>query len=204
MPALVACGSGSGTESPEAKVTPGQLRGALPGRVVQAPNVTLPTIAGGSFNFALAASSKILMVYYGYTHCPDECPTSMADMATALRMSPDWVRRQVTVAFVTTDPKRDTPTVLRTWLDKFSPSFVGVTGTPKQIAAAQSAMHLPIAFAEKAPKGSVVGKYSVSHFSAFVGYDRHGQAVVLYPSGMKPSDIAADLPLLVADKIRTA
>src|SRR4051812_10368494 len=118
--AAVACGS----SSPESSVASASLHGAIPGcdsaTKCAAPNVVLKTTEGESFNIADAAKEKILILYFGYTNCPDECPTTMADLATALRHSPQWVQDQVQVAFVTTDPRRDKPPVLRNWLDGFS------------------------------------------------------------------------------------
>jgi len=206
-----ACGGSSGG-SPQAQVTPASLHGAIPGcddaAKCAAPNVALRTTAGETFNIADEAAKKILILYFGYTHCPDECPTTMADLAAALRHSPQWVQDQVQVAFVTTDPRRDTPTVLRHWLDSFSPPqpYVGLTGSTFQISSAESGVNIPLATPEKVTgkDRKKVGAYAVNHFAAAVGYDRSGHVAVLYPAGVSPDDIAKDLPVLVANKVATS
>jgi protein SCO1/2 len=141
----------------------------------------------------------VTLLYAGYTHCPDECPTAMADVAAALRQVPAAVGDQVQVVFVTTDPWRDTATVLRTWLDKFHPPrpYIGLTGTPRQLAGAEVAMGMPVATRRAAPKSYGSGKYSVSHFAGVLVYGRDDRLATIYPSGVAPADIAADLQVLV-------
>jgi protein SCO1/2 len=200
LTALAACSGGS--SSPADSIKPARLSGALPGNGdVKAPNVTLTDTNGVRHNLAADARSKVLLLYFGYTHCPDECPTTMADVAQGLRKVPAWVADNVEVAFVTTDPQRDTKPVLRRWLDNFSKSFVGLTGTEAQIQTAERTVGLPLAQKEKAGPGDKVGAYAVNHFSAVLAYNTHGTLVALYPTGIKPSDYAKDLPVIVADKV---
>ena len=87
--------------------------------------------------------------------------------------------------------------MLRKWLDRFNPSFIGLTGTPSQVAGAEVAMGMPISKREAAPKRYGSGKYAVSHFAAVLAYGRDGRVAELLPSGITPADIAADLPVLV-------
>ena len=208
--AVLGAACGGGSSDPAADVKPASLHGAIPGcdspDKCAAPDVELRTTDGEQFNIAQAAEDKILLLYFGYTHCPDECPTTMADLATAIRHSPQWVQDGVQVAFVTTDPRRDTPTVLRHWLDNFSPAFVGLTGNVRQIASAESGVNIPLASAEKVSRKDrkKVGAYAVNHFAAAVGYDSSGHVAVLYPAGVTPDDIAKDLPVLVANKVATS
>ncbi len=204
--ALLAAACGGGSSDPAADVKPASLHGAIPGcgepGQCDVPDVTLQTTGGESYNLKNVASNKILLLYFGYTHCPDECPTTMADLATALRHSPQWVQDDVEVAFVTTDPKRDTPPVLRKWLDNFNPGFVGLTASPYLIAQAEKETNIPLAEQVPAKPKDKVGKYAINHFAAAIGYDRSGQIAVLYPAGVSPDDIAKDLPVLVADKVK--
>ena len=141
------------------------------------------------------------LLYFGYTHCPDECPTSMADVAQALRSVGPAVSSKVTVVFATTDPWRDNAKVLRRWLDKFRPPtpFVGLTGSPAQIAGAETTMGMPISSREARATGQKPGQYSVSHFAAVMVFGRDDRLATLYPSGVVPADIAADLKLLVKE-----
>jgi protein SCO1 len=161
------------------------------------PDFHLVDTSGRPFALATDTMGKALLLYFGYTHCPDECPTSMADVASALRRSDPSVRSKVDVVFVTTDPRRDTPTRLRAWLDKFDPSFIGLRGSIAQIGDAELAMHVPLAKAEAAPKSYGSGRYSVTHFAAVLAFGRDGRLATLYPSGITPAEIAADLPVLV-------
>ena len=85
--------------------------------------------------------------------------------------------------FVTTDPWRDNAKVLRAWLDKFHPPtpYVGLTGTPTQLAAAEVAMGMPVATRKPAPKSYGSGKYSVSHFAGVLVYGRDNRLATIYP-----------------------
>jgi protein SCO1/2 len=175
------------------------LHGATPTSVQARPEFKLVDTGGTAYDFRARTRGKVTLLYFGYTHCPDECPTSMADMATALRSLPASVAQQVAVVFVTTDPWRDTRAVLRGWLDRFHPPqpYVGLTGTPAQIAGAEVTMGMPISSKQPAPKSYGSGKYAVSHFAAVMAYGRDDRLATLYPSGQSPTDIAADLKALV-------
>lgn len=117
----------------------------------------------------------------------------MADIAAALRREPTSVRRRVEVVFVTVDPRRDTPRVLRRWLDNYNGRFVGLTGTKPEIAAAERAAGVPLAAPEKV-KGA---GYSVAHSTLVIPYSPDGLAHVVYWQGFRPSDYAHDMPLLL-------
>ncbi|HET7530895.1 MAG TPA: SCO family protein [Mycobacteriales bacterium] len=198
--AAVACSGGS-SGGPQAlsagtPSTPA-LHGAIPSDHALKPSFRLVDTSGKPYDFAAATHGKATLLYFGYTHCPDECPTAMADVAAALRRTDPAIARQVDVVFVTTDPWRDSKRVLRKWLDRFSPSFIGLTGSPTQVAAAEVAMGMPIAKREAAPKRYGSGKYAVNHFAAVLAYGRDDRVATLYPSGITPAEIAADLPVLV-------
>ena len=194
--AVTACGGGgSGRASSEVAAT--QLHGAVPSSHDPRPAFTLVDTGGNRYDFKARTRGKVTLLYFGYTHCPDECPTAMADIASALRKLPASVADQVAVVFVTTDPWRDSRARLRRWLDRFSATFVGLTGTPAQIAGAEAQMHMPIARKEAAPRSYGAGKYAVSHFAAVLAYGRDDRVATLYPSGVSPVDIAADLRVLV-------
>lgn len=173
------------------------LHGSVPSQHVARPSFTLTDTSGATFDFAARTKGRVTLLYFGYTHCPDQCPTAMADIATALREVPASVRQQVMVVFVTTDPERDTPTVLRRWLDRFNPTYIGLTGTPAQVRAAQKAAQIMPATKESAAPSDHVGQYAVSHFAATLAYGRDDRLATLYPTGVTPADYAADLPVLV-------
>jgi protein SCO1/2 len=192
-----ACGGGSSGGDTVTTASSTTLHGAIPDSHASKPSFQLLDTSGRPFDFAADTKGRATLLYFGYTHCPDECPTAMADVATALRHTDPAVAQQVDVVFVTTDPWRDDQRVLRKWLDRFSPSFIGLTGTPSQIAGAEVAMGMPISRREAAPKRYGSGKYAVSHFAAVLAYGRDGRVATLYPSGITPTEIAADLPVLV-------
>ena len=192
-----ACGGGS--KGPQAldQPTKATLHGAVPDSHAPKPSFQLIDTSGHTFDLAADTKGRATLLYFGYTHCPDECPTAMADVAAALRRTDPAIAKQVVVVFVTTDPWRDNRTVLRKWLDRFSSSFIGLTGNPSQVAAAEVAMGMPMSRREAAPKRYGSGKYAVTHFAAVLAYGRDGRVATLYPSGITPAEIAADLPVLV-------
>jgi protein SCO1 len=194
--ALTGCG-GSSTPSASSSSSAPTLHGAVPGQKPPRPDFTLVDTSGHTYDFGAQTRGKVTMLYFGYTHCPDECPTSMADLAQALTRVPPDVAKQVAVVFVTTDPWRDKKPVLRKWLDRFSPTFIGLTGTPTQIAGAEVKMGMPISRRVPEKKKSSVGRYSVDHFAAVMAFGRDNRLATLYPSGVTPGDIATDMSVLV-------
>ncbi len=193
--ATAACGGSSGSAADGVDTM--TLHGAVPDQHDAKPSFTLTDTSGATYDFAARTEGQATLLYFGYTHCPDECPTAMADVASALRRVDPAVRSKVHVVFVTTDPWRDKKPVLRRWLDRFSPSFVGLTGSPQQIAAAEVQMGMQVSRREPAKKSDGSGRYAVAHFAAVMAYGADDRLATLYPSGVTPSDIAADLPELV-------
>jgi protein SCO1/2 len=120
----------------------------------------------------------------------------MEMIAAALQKLPPLTARQFKVVFVTTDPARDTPQVLRTYLDHFDKRFIGLTGTEEAIVAAQVAANLP-----PAKKGTVRpdGNYEVGHAAFVLAYTKDNFAHVIYPVGLKLEDWTHDLPLLASE-----
>jgi protein SCO1/2 len=173
------------------------LHGAIPSVHYAKPSFQLTDTAGQPFDLVTQTHGVTTLLYFGYTHCPDECPTAMADVATALRKIGPAAASHVRVVFVTTDPWRDNRQVLRRWLDKFSPTFVGLSGTPAQVAGAEVQMGMPISRRKPAPKSYGSGRYAVDHMAAVIAYGRDDRVATLYPSGITPGEIAADLLVLI-------
>jgi protein SCO1/2 len=141
IPLAAACAlalAGCGGSTPAA-VPAHAWHGNEPEPAPARPSFVLTDTEGRPYDFAKQTAGRPTLVYFGYTNCPDECPTAMADIAAALRRTAPEVRDKVTVVLVTTDPERETGPVLREWLDRFDPSFVGLRGTPEQVDAAQAA-----------------------------------------------------------------
>lgn len=196
-----ACSGGSAHPQAAPSTSNVALHGALPTTSQPRPDFTLTDTDGHSYDFLAHTHGKVTLLYFGYTHCPDQCPTSMADIAAALRSLPPAVAAKVTVVFATTDPWRDNAKVLRKWLDKFHPPapYIGLTGTPGEVAGAETTMGMPISAREAPTPGQKAGQYSVSHFAAVIVYGRDDRVATLYPSGVVPADIAADLKVLVKE-----
>jgi protein SCO1/2 len=190
--------------------------GVEPSPAPSRPEYVLHDTTGAVYDFSAKTSGHPTFVYFGYTNCPDECPTAMADIASALRKATADVRREVRVVFITTDPARDTAPVLRRWLDQFDPSFIGLLGSQAEVDAAQTATGIAVAepdgitptvpgHPDQHPhkQGTAPHKhfgplgYAVTHSAVIFAYDAANRLPVVYPGGVTPSDIAADLPVLL-------
>lgn len=197
-----ACGTDKGTNpSSTAATRLPALYGDVPAGQVARPDFTLTDTSGHPYDFGTQTQGHVTLLYDGYTHCPDECPTTMADIASALRRLPRVQADQVMVVFVTADPWRDTRRVLRHWLDGFHPPtpYVGLTGTPAKLASVERELGMPVAERRPAPKSYGSGSYAVSHFDGLLEYGRNDQLLTIYPSGTQPAAIAADLRRLTSN-----
>jgi protein SCO1/2 len=151
------------------------------------PDFTLTDTEGAPFDFRAETEGRLTLLFFGYTSCPDICPIHMATLAEALdRPSmPDPV-----VVFVGIDTERDTPDAVRTFLDQFDPTFIGLTGTDAEIEAAQEATGVPVGYA--APNGE--GSSLVGHAAQVTLYTSDDLAHLAYPFGTRQDDWATDLP----------
>jgi len=191
------CVSLVGQKQPEVKASGGvrpeaTYRGGVVTPPIPKPRFTLRDTSGNPFDFWTETKGYVTLLFFGYTGCPDVCPTHMVFLASALRTLPSDVRKQVKVVFVTTDPSRDNPESLRKWLNNFDKQFIGLSGDENAIRAAQSAANLPI--------GDNVSSYEHSAF--ILAYTKDNLAHIIYPSGITQSDWLHDLPQLVAENWR--
>lgn len=212
---LTGCSAGTAPAKPAALVAGANYHGVEPDPIPTRPEFVLHDTAGRRYDFQAETHGRPTYVYFGYTHCPDECPTAMADISSALRRVPVDQRTQVRVVFVTTDARRDTAAVLRRWLDQWSTSYVGLTGTQAELDAAAAASGVAPGVVGPDPStvpghpdqhvekpGTAPHKhfgplgYSVAHSAVIYAYDVSDRLPVVYPGGIAPSDIAADLPVL--------
>lgn len=163
------------------------------------PDVTLTDTSAQPYRLRDRAAGKVTLLYLGYTHCRDVCPTHMAQIAHALREVSPETAAQVLVVFITTDPERDTTAVLREWLDRFDTSFVGLTGSQEQIDRVQSLLNANVA--SKTDLGG--GEYAVDHLSYVIAFTPERQdARLVYPASMAWEDYAADLRTLIEQEKR--
>lgn len=135
---------------------------------------------------------KVVTLFFGYTHCPDVCPITLAEMAQVLReLGPDAARVQV--LFVTVDPERDTPQVLSQYVPAFNPSFLGLVGDAE--ATARVAREFKV-FYQKQPLKT--GGYSVDHSAGTYIIDGQGRLRLFAPYGRGADAILHDIRLLLA------
>jgi protein SCO1 len=111
---------------------PAALHGAVINPPWRASEIELQQANGGNFTLS-SLHGKVVVLYFGYTNCPDECPLTMAHLKLALSQMGSQAS-DVRVAMITTDPKRDTPQALQTFLGKFNPDFIGLLGSEAQLA----------------------------------------------------------------------
>ncbi|MEU4293623.1 SCO family protein [Kribbella sp. NPDC026596] len=174
---------------------PNGLRGATLDRPYSLPAATLTDTGGNPFNLVTSTKKPVTLVFFGYTNCPDVCPTVMADVASALTKLDEPVRDQVQLLFITTDPSRDTGPVIRKYLDRFDPSFVGLTGSLTSIKDIAKAVGVPVEGMQKLPSGG----YEVGHGAQVIGFGKNDKANVLWLSNAAIGDLAHDFGKLVED-----
>ena len=168
-------------------------RGGLVTPPLPKPRFVLTDTAGAPFDFWNNTLGSVTLLFFGYTNCPVECPVHMSSIGAALKRVPSDIADRVKLVFVTTDPTRDTPVVLRRWLDSFDRRFVGLTGTEAALEAAQRATGVPLARKVE----PLNGNYSVAHANFVVAYTKDNLAHVIYPGGVSKDDWIHDLPLLI-------
>jgi len=155
------------------------------------PSFTLTDTSGASWDFTTVTKGKPTLLFFGYTNCPDVCPTTMADISVALRDVDKTLAQQVQVVFVTTDPKRDTTARLAQWLGNFDADlptkFIGLTGDPSQLEQAQLSAGVPVAEDD-----------GQTHSALLLLYGADDKAHVAFDAGNTPQDIAHDLKLVAA------
>ena len=130
------------------------------------PDVTLTDQDGNPYNLAEDPSTAAVVLFFGYTNCPDVCPGILADMATAKRRLPEDLVDDVTLIVVTTDPARDTPEALKEYLARVDDSFIGLTGSLEDIKPAALSLGIDIAEGKQLPSGG----YEVDHGSYVLGF----------------------------------
>jgi cytochrome oxidase Cu insertion factor (SCO1/SenC/PrrC family) len=130
---------------------------------------------------------KPTLIYFGYTFCPDVCPTSLLLMETAIdKLGPDAAKK-VNLVFITIDPERDTQKLIKDYVTNFGPTFIGLTGTPEQVAAAARAYRV---YFQKVP-GKDGAPYLMDHSSIVYLLDRNGRFITHFTHEAKAEAIAA-------------
>jgi protein SCO1/2 len=158
--------------------------------------VALPSAVGGPFTLTDQDGKPIsdrdlkgrpFLVFFGFTHCPDICPTTLFEMSEVFRaLGPE--QKDVRALFITVDPERDTPPVLKDYLSSFDPRVIGVTGDPAAIAAVERSYRV---YAKKVPLEG--GNYTMDHTALVYLMDKDGRFVAPFSMKGTPQEAAADL-----------
>jgi protein SCO1 len=137
---------------------------------------------------------KIVAVFFGYTQCPDVCPTTLTEMMQAKKLlGADGDKLQV--VFVTVDPERDTPELLKAYMANFDPSFIALRGSPEQLAATAKDFKMYYKKAE----GKTPTSYTMDHSAASYVYDTQGRLRLYSRYGTGAQALASDFKLLLKE-----
>jgi len=156
------------------------------------PEISLTDTSGRPYNLATTPSKPVTLLFFGYTHCPDVCIAVLSDVSLALQRLTPADRDQIQLVFVTTDPARDKENQIRGYLDRFNPSFVGLTGPLPTIKRAADDVGVDIQGMKKLPSGG----YEVGHSAQVIGFSRDS-GVVLWTPGTPIAALKHDFALLV-------
>jgi protein SCO1 len=154
-----------------------------------APDFTLTDQSGHAFSLA-GQRGHVTVLYFGYTHCPDICPTTLAAIASALRQVGPTADKDIKVAFITDDPQRDTQRTMRDYVSLFDPHFVGLDGTNSALAPVYKGYH--VWFTRLPNQGSAAG-YLLAHSSYIYMIDKMGVVRTIDDWRTPPSLIADHL-----------
>ncbi len=161
------------------------------GMVVQSPELAHDFVLNASNGNTVSLSDyrgKLVILYFGYTFCPDVCPATLANTGKALQLL-GRKAEQVQFIMVSVDPERDTPDRLGEYVTYFHPSFVGVTGEPDQLAELAALYGI---YYEK-HEGTAATGYLVDHSATMAVIDQEGYLKLVLPFGITPEEIASDL-----------
>jgi protein SCO1/2 len=134
-------------------------------------------------------AGKYRIMYFGYTFCPDVCPTDVQAIGAALKLLDPALAARIVPIFVTVDPTRDTPAVLKAFVSAFDPRMVGLTGTPQQIEAVKKAFAIFSAKGDDAPGGG----YLVNHSRQTYLMAPDGKPIALLPQEQGPQAVADEI-----------
>jgi protein SCO1 len=182
---LTACGGGD--DAP--------LTGAVLDQPYVVPATALTDTDGASYSLADDTNKRLTLVFFGYTHCPDICPAVMSNLASAMTRLDDADRDRVDVVFVTTDPARDTEKVLRNYLDRFDPTFIGLTGPLDSIIDVGKDLAVAVEQGHQLPSGG----YDVTHGTSVLAIDGGDEVPILWTQGTSATQFASDVHQLLEE-----
>ena len=172
-----------------------ELAGAVLSEPYVVPATPLTDTEGASYSLSDSTDRRLTLVFFGYTNCPDICQVVMQTLASAMTRLDDADREQVDVVFVTTDPARDDEAALRRYLDRFDPSFVGLTGPLPTIVDIGKDLAIAVEHGEKLPSGG----YDVTHGTSVLGIDGNDVVPIVWTQGTSATQFASDVHQLLGD-----
>nr|WP_227467804.1 SCO family protein [Nocardioides lijunqiniae] len=182
---LTACGGGE----------PSKFAGSTLENPYRVPDVALTDTDGAPYSLAADTDKRLTLVFFGYAHCPDICQQVMGALAGAMNRLDDADREQVDVVFVTTDPTRDTPKALHQYLERYDPSFIGLTGDIDTIIEVGK----PLAIYVNDGKLLPTGGYDLGgHSTQVTAVDSADEAPVYWDQETTQAEFAADIHTLLA------
>jgi protein SCO1/2 len=173
---------------------PAQQAGVLLDTPFTKPALVLTDNHGKPFDLVKQTAGHPVLLYFGYTHCPDVCPTTMSDIALAKSKLSPADQAALRVVFISSDPTRDTPARLNAWLGAMDKSFIGLTGPFTTIQAAARTLGVGIDPPVKEKDGSI----TVTHGAEVLAFwPKDDKAHVLYMSGTTAAQFQHDLPKII-------
>ncbi|MBP8047770.1 MAG: SCO family protein [Anaerolineales bacterium] len=164
------------------------------GTVIQSPETSYDfTLTGGNGDVSLSDfRGKLVLIYFGYTFCPDICPATLGNVNQALKEI-GAKAEDIQLIMISLDPQRDTPEKLEQYVAHFNPTFIGITGTQEQVDTVTSLYGI---FYEK-KEGSEATSYLIDHTATLMVIDREGYLKLVFPFGVTADEIADDLKYML-------
>ncbi|MBI3159978.1 MAG: SCO family protein [Chloroflexi bacterium] len=169
-----------------------RFQGSVIEPALAAQDFSLQRTDGGLFRLS-ELRGRVVVMFFGYTNCPDICPTTMADFRVVeTALGPD--SSQIQFVFITVDPGRDTAEVAQRYAEAFSPTFIGLSGSEAELTPIWQAYYV-----YGSPPGSAGGGYTVEHTTRVIVVDKAGNFRMTFPYGLGPGAMESDLRYLIKE-----
>ncbi|MVA75981.1 redoxin domain-containing protein [Auraticoccus sp. F435] len=191
---LTGCGAAPG---PQAEPAPARYSGTWLSEGYPVPDATLTDTQGQHFNLRTSPSKPVVLVFFGYTSSTTRCAQVMTTITKARELLPDHLAAKVQVVVVSIDPERDTPEVLRHWLDRWDGSYLGLRGDLDEVREVAGDLGVEIGGRQQGGHGD----YEIAHGAQVVGVDRERRARLVWLEGTSADVLAADLETFVEEQL---
>jgi protein SCO1/2 len=191
--ALAACGGGPDRTTVVGEADTDGYAGTALDQPYEVAGDRLTDTEGAAYSLTGSTDAPVTLVFFGYTNCPDICQMVMSTLAAAKLRLPEADREKVDVVFVTTDPARDDAGTLRAYLDRFDPSFVGLTGKLPTIVRVADSVAVFLQKGERLPSGG----YDVEHNDHVVAVTGDDRVPLLWLRDASAAEVATDLERLL-------